>query len=294
MRPQVLLRVTATEVTGTRRDSPASHEKCSTTLHEPNDLANAIHEVVRQVVTVGAVVRLEVGRPWGDLRTLHDLPPLPEKDLVRLVRGQLDRFFPPRESEVSLGAAWIPESNPRLARAGVVDSWVVKLATDAVGGRGGLITAVSILNFETRAELDILEGPILKHRRRWLLRRAGFAASMALAPWFIAFGVHMTDLALDHRSLGSAVASMEPVEERITSLESSVQKLRNVVEALDRGSSHRAWVADRLGHIAETLPDTIFLQRVELESGGSSSGEAFGSNRTIDLTRILTSLEGGR
>ena len=119
-------------------------------------------------------MRVLLERPPAQTRTLHDLPPVRERELAPLVATQAGRFFRRNGSPLVTDAVWVTNGKGRVTQAAAVEEPLV-VAIIAGAHQAGLIVE-SIGAAGSSPDLQLLpateRGARLGARRRSVVRLA--------------------------------------------------------------------------------------------------------------------------
>jgi hypothetical protein len=194
------------------------------------------------------------------LRTLHSLPPVPQKQLPPLIRAQRRKFFPLGDGEILIDAVWADDGpDGRCARAVGADPAMIRILETAVERTGAALLGISPggNGSERRLSLETPDGRI--RRLTHVFTGLGTFALAAALAWAVAGGVYVADLAADRSALLEESTLLQSQLDQITSIRREIAHFAPIASAVAAQGPSAAWATRRLAAVARALPDSAHL-----------------------------------
>lgn len=201
-------------------------------------------------------------------RVLDDLPPVPRRELVQLVRLAPHRFFRRAGTALIIDAGW---SGPRAARRAIaiaLDAPVAEALVRGAAEAGLAVVALGPAGPKVEASLSLLPPHEVSRRvaarLRWT-RRLGVAA---VAAWVALAALAVGRTLLERRRIAARLDALRNPVAAVLAAESASDSAVRMVRRLDDEAAHEGDVAATLFRVTLALPDSSFLTQVRIDSTG--------------------------
>jgi hypothetical protein len=217
-------------------------------------------------------------------RLLKELPPLSAAALRSTVEIQQRRLFRTRGEQLATSVRWVDGRAGGSAEAVAVDAaWL-----DAIA-RGFAEAGCSDVRIRSASGMTLPSPWQSAHGARRLRRVQRVLAAVALATWVAAAAVHAGRLMGADRRLTERLAELDHVSQSLVTARREIARVDNAVRRVDVAAGRRQVVSRLLGQLVKALPDSSFIERVNLrlDGGGSLAGAARSPSALMDsLARV--------
>ncbi len=233
-------------------------------LHEVADVVMAHKEVRR-----ARGIRVLLHTSTLQLRTLHALPPVPQRQLGDLVRGQVRRFFRTNGDPLVVDAVWTePEPGNRVVRAAAAELPLVLALESAVERSGIPMLGIRPGGEGPEARLCLESPQARSTRARRALRRLLPYAAAAAFTWMAAAAVYAGDLWLDAARLEAETHLIQGEVEQVRRVRDRIAVFRPTATAARAQGPDGAWVLDALASVTQNLPDSCYVVHLFVQREG--------------------------
>jgi hypothetical protein len=237
----------------------------------PDELREAITQLTagESMPVRSPRLRVELGPPIAQVRTLHGLPPVRAVHLKALVATQSGRFFRRNGKALVTDAAW-----PGGKRGGVVaaaaaeEPWIVAILEGAAAG-GGEVESIRPDGGPAGVRLELLSAE--ERRRRWRreLVALGRLAVIAALTWSSAMGVWGVRFERERRAVNREIERLRAPTEAVGSARRALGVAAELVDSVETAGRRRARALEQLAGLSAVLPDSAYATSFALdESGG--------------------------
>jgi hypothetical protein len=237
----------------------------------PDELRDAIAQLTAgESMPVRAPrLRVELGPPIAQVRTLHGLPPVRAVHLKALVATQSGRFFRRNGKPLVTDAAW-----PGGKRGGVVaaaaaeEPWILAILEGAAAG-GGEVESIRPDGGPAGVRLELLSAEELRRRWRRELVALGRLAVIATLTWSAALGVWGIRFERERRAVNREIERLRAPAEAVGSARRALGVAAELVDSVETAGRMRARALEQLAGLSALLPDSAYATSFALdESGG--------------------------
>jgi hypothetical protein len=205
-------------------------------------------------------IRVVLHTSMLQLRTLHALPPVRQRELPDLVRGQVRRFFRTNGAPLVVDAVWTePEPGNRLVRAAAAELPLVLALESAVERTGLTMLGIRPGGEGPEARLCLESSQARARRIRRAVRRLLPYATAAALTWVTAGGLYVGDLLLDAVGVEAETNMLQDEVQQVRSVRDRIAEFRPTAIAARAQGPDGAWVVEGLARITENLPDSCYV-----------------------------------
>lgn len=232
-------------------------------------------------------ILVAVQPPLLQRRTLTDLPPVRPTELAHLVSRTPQRYFRQNGHPLVSAAQWELVGDPprKVARAVALESDLAAAIVEGVRRAG--LTLQDIVPDGGPASLSLL--PTVERSRRRLeewqeLLRLGATVFLL----WVAVGVFVTiRFKVESGRLQSELVRLKEPREALVRAGEALSNASAMLVAIDQSDSSRNQLVGRLEHLIRSLPDSVVLSSLTLDTGKT----ALVSGRARQLARFMATLE---
>jgi hypothetical protein len=211
---------------------------------------------------------LRLHPPLVQVRTLHDLPPVPERHLREVVEQNSARFFRAIGTRPIVAASWQGRTEAgRVARGVAADRAFIERLEAAICDSGVRLTGIQAVHDRAGPGIALVTRRLRRATRRGRVSRAAAAVVLAAGGWLVASSVYVMDLHRDDQWTRAELGRLEAPLRQLDSIGARVGAFAPIAAAVDRQSSREGRVSDVLIGIALHLPSDTHVHRVVLERG---------------------------
>ncbi len=229
-------------------------------------------------------------------RDLRDLPPVPARELDRLVARGAVRFF--RQNGHPLVTAVVESAGAgpagQAVRAIAVDSSVTDAILAGTRESGALLADIHAAEVGSAVSLLPAGERSRRSRQGWLsvLRMAGGVALL----WLLTGAGLYGWIGWQTRGAESALRRLEEPRRALVAARRSMDSASAMVESVAVLDRDRAALATRLNAVIAALPDSALLTRLDLDlsGGGALEGRAATAHQVGERLRAVGSLHDPR
>lgn len=255
----------------------------------PDDLRLALAQLVagESMPQRAAELRVEIGPPLVQVRTLHDLPPVRAGHLRTLVATQAGRFFRRNGTALVTDAAWRgSQSRGGVAFAAAAEEpWIAAILEGAAAG-GVTVETIRPASLPDGARLELLS-PEERHRRRRRERVAlGRLAGIAAVAWLVAGAVWAVRFERERRSVEREIERLRSPAAAISRVRRALADGAELVDSMATAGRERGRALGQLATLSVAFPDSAYATSLALDSTGG--GElAVVARRSAEVTAAL-------
>lgn len=220
-------------------------------------------------------LKVTLERPPAQTRTLADLPPVHERELVALVANQPGRFFRRNAAPLVTDAIWVTNGQGRVTHAAAVEEPLV-LAVAAGAAQAGLVLE-SINAAGVSPQLQLLptaERIVRARARRRALIRLAVAAS---GVWLVAALSFALRLGIERRHVDRELAAADAPLNALTDVKREMRTAEAMVVSLANARRSREQALAALARINGAVPDSAVVTSYTWRADGT--GVVAGSAR---------------
>jgi Tfp pilus assembly protein PilN len=237
----------------------------------PDELRDAIAQLTAgESMPVRAPrLRVELGPPLAQVRTLHGLPPVRAGHLKALVANQAGRFFRRNGKPLVTDAAWLRGKR----RGGVAfaaaaeEPWIAAMLEGAAAG-GGEVESIRPSGGPAGVRLGLLS--VEERRRRWRreLVALGRLAAIAAMTWSAAVAVWGVRFERERRAVNREIERLRAPAEAIGSARRALGVAAELVDSVETAGRNRARTLEQLAGLSAAMPDSAYATSLALDEGG--------------------------
>ena len=220
-------------------------------------------------------LKVTLERPPAQTRTLTDLPPVHERELVALVANQAGRFFRRNGAPLVTDAVWVTNGQGRVTHAAAVEEPLV-LAVAAGAAQAGLVLE-SINAAGVSPQLQLLPTTErivrVRARRRTLIRLAVAACGV----WLLAALSFAVRLGIERRHVDRELAAADAPLNALSDVKREMRTAEAMVVSLANARRSRGQALAALAHINAAVPDSAVVTSYTWRADGT--GVVAGSAR---------------
>jgi hypothetical protein len=224
--------------------------------------------------------------PLVQVRTLHDLPRVSERDLRLLITRQQERFFRRVDGEVVVGAKSVERAGDHVVHAAAADLSLLE-RLEAAASRAGLrVNSIAAASEDAGKPIE-LRTPTLDRRvrRRGWVRRGALVA-LAMSGWIAYTAVYVGDLVMDERWVRAELSLLDESMDRLLAVEERITSFSPVADAFVRQADSRAHLTPLLTRVATTLPRDTHLYGIEVARSEGLEIQAHGPD-PVYVVRVM-------
>lgn len=220
-------------------------------------------------------LKVTLERPPAQTRTLTDLPPVHERELVALVANQAGRFFRRNGAPLVTDAIWVTNGEGRVTQAAAVEEPLV-LAVAAGAAQAGLV--LETINADgVSPQLQLLPAAErmvrARARRRALIRLAVGACGI----WLLAALTFALRLGIERRHVDRELAAADAPLNALTEVKREMRTAEAMVVSLANARRSREQALAALARINGAVPDSAVVTSYTWRADGT--GVVAGSAR---------------
>jgi hypothetical protein len=254
----------------------------------PDELRDAITQLAagESMPVRAARLRVELGAPVAQLRTLRDLPPVRSSHLKALVATQSGRFFRRNGKPLVTDAAW-PGSRTRgsIAYAAAVEEpWIEAILEGARAG-GSAVESIRPAGIPAGVRLQLLSPQELSRRRRREWVAVGRLGAMGAVAFLAAAAVWGIRFERERRSVEREIERLGPPAIAISGARRALSTAAELVDSMETGRRERGRALAELAALSAGLPDSAYATSFSLEGGGGRLGVI--ARRSAEVTARL-------
>lgn len=259
----------------------------------PDELREAVAQLAAgQSMPVRAGrIRVEIGAPVLQLRTLHGLPPVRAAHLKTLVATQSGRFFRRNGSPLVTDAAW----QGGQARSGIAvaaaaeEPWIAAILQGAEAG-GVAVDSIRPVGTTDGARLELLSPDERARRRRRDRVTLGRLVGLGAACWIAAGAVWGVRFARESRAVEGEIERLRAPAAAIGNARRALGNAAALVDSIETATRDRARSLGRLAALSVALPDSAYATSLSLDSTGGEL--AVVARRSAEVTAALERVRG--
>jgi HPt (histidine-containing phosphotransfer) domain-containing protein len=218
---------------------------------------------------------------------------VPAPALAQLIARGASRYFRQNGHALVTAARWVERGTPavRVAHALATDQALAEAVLRGAVAAGLEVRDIVPANPEDRG-LSLLPSAERQRRARDAWRRVGRLAAVVAGLWIAAGTLQATRLSVAARRVDAELARLQAPREALLRARRSLDSAAAMIAALQQADARRGLVAERLGHVAQALPDSTVLVDLVIDQAGAVelSGRAAHALAVVHWLRRDTSL----
>lgn len=237
----------------------------------PDELREAIAQLTagESMPARAQRLRVELGAPLAQIRTLHDLPPVRAGHLKALVANQAGRFFRRNGKPLVTDAAW-PGGRRRGAvafAAAAEEPWIAAILEGA-GTGGGAVESIRPAGAPAAARLELFTAEERRRRRSHERATLGRLATIAALTWVVAAAVWGVRFERERRAVDREIGRLRTPADAIGSARRALGAAAELVDSVERAERGRGRTLEQLAGLSVALPDSAYATSLALDGNG--------------------------
>jgi Tfp pilus assembly protein PilN len=231
-------------------------------------------------------IRVELGAPVVQLRTLHGLPPVRTAHLRTLVATQSGRFFRRNGSPLVTDATWQggrPQSGIAVAAA-AEEPWIAAILQGAEAA-GLAVDSIRPAGTADGARLELLSPEERARRRRRERVALGRMVGLGAACWIAAGAVWGIRFERERRSVDREIERLRAPAAAIGTARRALGNATALVDSIETAQRDRARPLGRLAALSVALPDSSYATSLTFDGTGGEL--AMVARRSSEVTAAL-------
>ena len=257
----------------------------------PGELREAIAQLTAGESMPVRVTRLrvELGAPLVQVRTLHDLPPVRAGHLKALVATQSGRFFRRNGTALVTDAVWAGGKRRGAVAfaAAAEEPWIAAILEGAAVG-GGVVESIRPAGAPATARLELVSDEERRRRRRRERVALGRLAGIAALAWTAAAAVWGVRFERERQAVDREIERLRAPADAISSARRALGAATELVDTVETAERARARTLGQLGAVSAALPDSAYVTSLALDGDGGGGGElTVVARRSAEVTAAL-------
>lgn len=228
------------------------------------------------------------------LRTLHAIPPIAQRQLPELIRANTKKFFRTNGSPLVVDACWTEEGlGERAARAAAASQPMIETLEAAVERTGARLLGISPGGSgpERGLSLETPQGRSRRSHRQW--RDLAPYVIGAILAWATAGSVYVGDLVRDRAVLQEETDVLQRQVGQVKAVREEIARFGPIAEAVTAQGPDQAWATRRLAAVAGALPDSAHVLRLSARRDGAMRLDIRASDPVSVVEALSTALGEG-
>lgn len=259
---------------------------------ESKDWASGFAALRKRLASPGRRLDIRLRTPWIQLRRLTELPPVSDRDLVRLVNQHPSRFFRETGAALCTNAIWLitpGRHRPHRALAAAASLDFLERIEAAAHDNGWAETRIFAFEPESKGKVPLVTPEAIARAGKRRRQRFGFYGIGLLGCATLGVLGMLLNLRVEEHRIDQGLQALSQPAAALASLQERTVEMVSMMTAIERFRNQRDQALMLTARIGTSLPDSAVMSSLVIreDSTGEVSGHA---HRALDVLAALERL----